>query len=153
MENIKWLRLSGLGCFLLIFGSSFGTFIFTITWVPRIQDLTLRIMNSFILIFQVTSYFIIAGSIIIVIGLIFFILKRYIIAGRVMLIGLVIALLALLLYFFGAIEATLAYTIRNERLIVLLPLLTINFTFELIGVSLNFLSKNHLTERRIYQKE
>jgi len=149
MENIKWFSLSGLGCFLLIVGATFGTFIFSITWLPRIQNLELRIVNSFIFIYQTTSYFVIAGGIIIVIGLIFAMSKRYNYARIIMVIGLTIALIAMFLYFFGAIEAALAYTVRNERLLVLLPLLTINFTFELIGVIINFLGRKKLTEQRI----
>jgi len=153
MENIKWLSLYGLGCFLLIFGSSLGTFIFSATWIPRIQNLTLRILNSFIFIFQMTSYFVIAGSIIIVIGFLFFILKHYKIGSIVDLIGSIIALIAMFLYFFGAIEAALGYTLPNERVIVLLVLFTINFGFEIIGVILTLFNRKKLTEKRIYQEE
>ncbi len=150
MKNVKWLSISALGCFLLIFGSTIGTYIFTTLWLPRIENLTSVIVRSFTLIFEITSYFVLGAAGIIVICLIIILLNHNRIGIIGMLIGLTIALLAILLYFFGAIEATLSYTIQSERTIVLLPLLTINFTFELIGLILNFLSRIKFTENRIY---
>ncbi len=151
MENIKWLRLSALGCFLLIFGSTIGTYIFNMLWIPRVFNLTSEIIHSFTSIFELTSYFVLGGGVIILISLIFIVSNHIRIGIAVMLIGLVIALLAMLLYLFGAFEAASAYTMASEKLIVFLPLLTINFTFEVVGLILIFLSRIKLAEQHILQ--
>ncbi|MFX1499961.1 MAG: hypothetical protein ACFFDH_03245 [Promethearchaeota archaeon] len=147
----KWIIIGILGCFLLTFGSTIGTIIFTEIWVPRFKNLTPRLIGSFRYIFQVTSYFVLAGVIIALISLIFFVLRYYRTGSLVMLIGLIIALLAVFLYFFGAVEAAAEYTRTGEKINVFLPLLTINFTFEVIGLILNFLSRAKLTAQRLYQ--
>lgn len=151
MKKGTWIILSALGCFLLIFGSTIGTYIFSILWPPLSYELESDRILQFLLIFQITSYIVLGGSIIIVIGLISVWLNHNKIGSIVMIFGLVIALIGILFYFFGAIEAATSYTVTDGRVIVLLPLLTINLTFELIGLILNFLSRARFKKEHIYQ--
>ena len=161
MKNIKWLSISAFGIFLLIFGSTVGTIVFSMIWYPNIivcvppetleECLPQSVIPSFSLIFQVTSYFVLGGAGIIGIGLIFIMLNHNRTGNIIMLIGLGIDLVAVFFYFFGAIEGAVVYTEPSGKGLALLILLTINFPFELIGVILNFISRKKLSEQRIYQ--
>jgi len=150
METKKWLGINGLSCFLIIFGSTLGTYIFTITWIPRVTGLTARLISSFLYIFRISSYIVLIGSIIALVGALIVLIKRYAIARIIMIIGFIIAISGVALYIFGAVEAIASFTIDGlPKIIVSLPFLTINLTFELIGIFLGLIKTRTLVEERL----